>query len=182
MPLPSTTPRTSRPSRDGTDVPYEIRKSHIQGRGAFATRRIRAGTRIDEYVGERISRDEADRRYDDQSMARHHTWLFAVEDEVVIDAAVGGNASRFINHSCEPNCEAIIEDARVFIYALKNIQPGVELTYDYAYERHEDHDESDELFYACRCGAPTCRGTILAPKKPNKANKPKKPNKRRGPR
>ena len=163
------------PSRRSADVPYEIRKSAIQGKGAFATRRIRAGGRIDEYVGERVSRDEADRRYDDASMRRHHTFLFALDDDTVVDAAVRGNDARFINHSCEPNCEAVIEDGRIFIYALKNIQPGVELAYDYAYERSDDHDEEDEELYACRCGAPTCRGSILAPKK-----KPKPRAKKRG--
>ena len=153
------------PSRRTTDVPYVIRKSSIQGKGAFATRRIRAGGRVDEYVGERISRDEADRRYDDANMSRHHTFLFAIDDDTVVDAAVRGNDARFINHSCEPNCEAIIEDGRIYIHAIKNIQPGVELVYDYAYERADDHDEESERLYACRCGAPTCRGSILAPKK-----------------
>jgi len=157
---PSSSSRTDR-----ADLPYEIRKSRIQGRGAFATRRIRAGTRIVEYVGERITREEADARYDDESMARHHTFLFAVDDDTVIDAAHGGNSARFINHSCDPNCEAVIEDGRVFIEAVKNIQPGAELTYDYAYERNDDHDEESERLYACHCGAPTCRGTILAPKR-----------------
>ena len=161
------------PSRRATAVPYVIRKSAIQGKGAFATRRIRAGGRIDEYVGERISRDEADRRYDDASMGRHHTFLFAIDDDTVVDAAVRGNDARFINHSCEPNCEAVIEDGRIFIYALKNIQPGVELVYDYAYERADDHDEESEKLYACRCGAATCRGSILAPR-------PKKKGKKRG--
>jgi SET domain-containing protein len=159
----------SSPRRDGaSDLPYEIRRSRIQGRGAFATRRIRPGARIVEYVGERITRDEADVRYDDTSMERHHTFLFAVDDETVIDAAYGGNSSRYINHSCEPNCQAVIEDGRVFIEAVKNIQPGSELTYDYAYERSDDHDEESERLYACHCGTPSCRGTILAPRKATK--------------
>jgi SET domain-containing protein len=145
---------------------FELRRSAIQGRGAFALRRIRRGTRIIEYTGERISDDEADRRYDDDRMDRHHTFLFAVRKNVVIDAAVGGNEARFINHSCDPNCEAVIEDGRVFIEAVRTIQPGDELAYDYKYERDGDADESWEKLYVCRCGAANCRGTILqAPRK-----------------
>jgi hypothetical protein len=146
-------------------VPYfEIRKSKIQGRGAFATRRIRAGARVIEYTGELISQDEANRRYEDDSMGRHHTFLFAVEGDRVIDGAAGGNESRFINHSCAPNCQAVSEGQRVFIEALTTIEPGTELVYDYAYARTPENDNPEsEALYACRCGAPTCRGTILEP-------------------
>jgi hypothetical protein len=163
--------------RSDHDAPFELRRSAIQGRGAFATRRIRPGARIIEYVGEHISRDEGDRRYDDEHMGRHHTFLFALDDGSVIDAAVGGNDARFINHSCDPNCQAIEEDGRIFIEALRNIQPGAELTYDYAYERTGDHTDEDEALYVCRCGAKNCRGTILAPP-PRKKRKKKKAAKR----
>ena len=143
---------------------FEIRKSKIQGRGAFATRRIRAGTRIMEYTGELISQDEANRRYEDDAMGRHHTFLFAVDDDRVIDGAVGGNESRYINHSCAPNCQAVNERGRIFIEALTTIEPGTELLYDYAYARTPDNDNPEsEGLYACRCGAPTCRGSILEP-------------------
>jgi uncharacterized protein len=92
----------------------------------------------------------------------------------VVDAAVGGNESRFINHSCNPNCEAVIEDGRrIYIEALQDIPVGEELVYDYQYERMDDHTADDERFYACKCGAPGCRGTILAPKKPKKKPAPK---------
>ena len=144
---------------------FEIRRSPIQGRGAFALRRIRKGTRLIEYTGERISDAEADRRYDDETMRRHHTFLFTLDDRFVVDASRGGNEARFINHSCDPNCEAVIEDGRIYIEAIRTIQPGTELCYDYAYERLEDHTEEDERRYACRCGASNCRGTILAPAK-----------------
>jgi SET domain-containing protein len=145
------------------EQPFEIRGSAIQGRGGFATRRIAKGERIAEYVGERISWKEADRRYDDEGMKRHHTFLFSVTSRTVIDAAVGGNDSRFINHSCDPNCEAVDEKGRIFIEAIKNIPKGTELTYDYAFERDESTAEEDEKLYACRCGSRNCRGTILAP-------------------
>ena len=144
-------------------LPFEIRTSSIQGRGAFATRPIRKGTRIIEYVGERISHTEADRRYVDEEMERHHTFLFTVSSRTVVDAGRGGNEARFINHSCAPNCEAVIERGRIFIDALRNIPVGAELCYDYAYEWTADDDDDAESRYPCRCGARECRGTIMAP-------------------
>lgn len=145
--------------------PFEIRESAIQGRGAFATRRIRKGERIIEYTGERISNAEADRRYDDERMRRHHTYLFTLTQRTVVDGGAGGNESRFINHSCDPNCEAIIEDGRIWIDARRPIQKGEELAYDYKYERMGGDDEADEKKYPCHCGARRCRGTILLPKR-----------------
>ncbi len=150
--------------------PFELRKSAIQGLGAFATRQIRSGQRIIEYTGEHIGNDEADRRYDDEKMKRHHTFLFIVNSKEIIDAAVGGNDARFINHSCDPNAEAVVEGKRIFIYALRTIRPGEEVLYDYQYERTTDHTDEDEKFYKCRCGAENCRGSILAP--PKKKRKP----------
>lgn len=143
--------------------PFEIRRSKIQGRGAFATRPIKKGERIIEYTGQRISWKEADRRYDDEHMQRHHTFLFSLTQRTVVDAAVGGNDARLINHSCEPNCEAVIVQGHIFIDAMRDIAAGEELSYDYAYERDADTAEEDEQRYVCRCGAPSCRGTILAP-------------------
>lgn len=151
------------------DSPYlEIRQSAIQGRGGFAAQRIPKGTRVIEYTGERVSQREADKRYDDASMKRHHTFLFSLDSGKVIDAAVGGNDARFINHSCEPNCEAIEERGRIFIEALRTIEKGEELFYDYAYERTEDTTPEDEAMYVCLCGSKKCRGSILAPSKPAK--------------
>jgi len=145
--------------------PYvELRSSKIQGTGAFAARDIRKGTRIIEYLGQRISWRTADKRYDDEKMGRHHTFLFTVDDKVCIDGAVKGNAARFLNHSCDGNCEAINDRKRIFIDARRNIKKGEELLYDYQYERTDEHTEEDEKFYACRCGAKKCRGSILAPK------------------
>jgi uncharacterized protein len=140
---------------------FELRGSPIQGQGAFATRPIRKGTRIVEYTGERIDADEADRRYDDDTMESHHTFLFVLNDDEIVDAGVGGNEARFINHSCAPNCEAIIESGRIFIYALRGIAPGEELVYDYAYERAGPYEPAWDTLYTCRCGAADCRGSIL---------------------
>ena len=142
---------------------FELRTSEIQGTGAFAIRTIRKGTRIIEYLGQRVSWRTADKRYDDEKMSRHHTFLFTVDDKTVIDAAVDGNNARFLNHSCDPNCEAINDRKRIFIEAIKTIPAGTELVYDYQYERTDDHTAEDEKFYRCRCGSSKCRGTILAP-------------------
>jgi uncharacterized protein len=139
-------------------IRLEVRESPIQGRGVFAGEPIAAGTRIIEYAGEVISEGEGDARYDEAAMGRHHTYLMSLSDGRCIDAAVGGNDARFINHSCDPNCESVEEGGRVWIEAIRPIARGEELTYDYLYERAEG---DDERFYRCRCGAPACRGTIL---------------------
>ncbi len=152
-------------------IPFELRPSAIQGTGAFATRRIRKGARIIEYIGERITQEQADQRYDDEAMERHHTFLFNLDDKAVLDAGTVHNESRYINHSCDPNCEALIEKGHIYIYSLRNIEEGEELVYDYAYERTEDMGLESEALYVCRCGSPKCRGTILAPVKKEPAAK-----------
>ena len=140
---------------------FELRQSPIQGTGAFAVRKIRKGTRIVEYTGERISHEEASRRYNDEAMKRHHTFLFTLDEKICIDGKRKGNEAAFINHSCEPNCEAVIDDDRIFIEALQTIQPGEELFYDYSYELDQEPDEEDFARYRCRCGTKSCRGSIL---------------------
>jgi uncharacterized protein len=141
----------------------EVRASPLHGQGAFALRRIRKGTRIIEYLGERVSHAEADRRYESKDERDSHTFLFIVDGRTVIDAGVEGNEARFLNHGCEPNCESVIQERRVFIEALRTIEPGEELTYDYQIQREpEDPADVDEIF-ACRCGAAACRGSMLWP-------------------
>lgn len=157
--------------RAGGSGLFEVRKSKIQGRGVFAARRIRPGQRIIEYTGPRISNAEADRRYDEEKMTRHHTFLFTLDDDTCVDGQVRTNTARLINHSCDPNCEAIIEEKRIWIYALRNIQPGVELAYDYKYER--TGGKAMERFYVCRCGADKCRGSIMAPARRRRRKKAK---------
>jgi uncharacterized protein len=182
MPASTSKKPSSRKLPTLTPQPFELRSSLIQGEGAFATRPIRKGARIIEYVGERITQAVADERYDDTAMSRHHTFLFNVDEDTVIDAAYEGNDARFINHSCNPNCQAFLEEDRVFIYALRDIQEGEELSYDYGYERTEDMGEEEEQLYVCRCGAPNCRGTILAPAtaepEPKKKKAPAKSSKK----
>ena len=144
---------------------FEVRHSPIQGFGGYATRAIEAGTRIIEYSGERLTPEAAEARYPDVAGERHHTYLFAIDDEVVVDAAVNGNAARFLNHSCAPNCDAVIDDGRIWIDALHDIEVGEELVYDYAYLLPERHTPAAKKRFPCWCGAITCRGTILAKKR-----------------
>jgi len=140
-----------------------VRRSRLHGRGVFALRRIRKGTRIIEYLGDRVSHREADRRYEHKSSQDNHTFLFIVDRSVVIDGGANGNDARFINHSCDPNCESTIDDRRVFIEAIRTIQAGDELTYDYQIGRDKgDPPDVDEIF-GCRCGAAVCRGSMLWP-------------------
>ncbi|MHB1869708.1 MAG: SET domain-containing protein [Steroidobacteraceae bacterium] len=148
---------------------FKVRRSRVHGRGVFALRRIRKGTRIVEYLGDRVSHREADQRYADRDERDNHTFLFIVDARTVIDAGVGGNDARFINHSCDPNCETVIEERRVFIEALRTIQPGEELHYDYQLGRSRDDPPDVDEIYACRCGQPNCRRTMLwPPKKPER--------------
>ncbi len=139
----------------------ETRGSGIHGRGVFATRLIPSGTRIIEYVGEHVSHEEANRRYDLATNQTGHTFLFTVNDEIVIDAGVNGNEARFINHSCDPNCVTVILRRRVFIEATRDIQPGEELSYDYKLTWEEADSPEELALYVCRCGATNCRGTML---------------------
>lgn len=145
--------------------PFAIRRSPIQGKGAFATRRIPAGVRLIEYTGERLTPTQADARYPDVPGERHHTYLFAIDDDVVIDAAVGGNAARWINHSCAPNCDAVIEDGRIWIETIRTVAPGEELAYDYQYVLEERHTPAAKRRFPCSCGARSCRGTLLTSKR-----------------
>ncbi len=140
---------------------FEVRRSTIQGKGAFALKRIPKGTRFAEYEGERITTAEADRRYDDTSMRRHHTFLFAVDARTVVDGNEQGNGTRFINHSCAPNCEVLFDKKRIFFRTLRNVEPGEELTYDYWYRVDDSYTEEDvKRIYPCDCGAKSCRGTL----------------------
>jgi uncharacterized protein len=149
----------------------EVRPSPLHGRGVFALRRIAKGARVLEYLGERISHAEADRRYEDRARSDNHTFLFIVDARTVIDAGVGGNEARFVNHACEPNCESVIEKGRVFIDALRTIEPGEELTYDYQIRREADDPPDIDEIFACRCGGPSCRGTMLWPPKRSAARR-----------
>jgi SET domain-containing protein len=160
----------------------EVRHSPIHGYGVFALRRIRKGTRVIEYLGERISHEAADARYEDKHPQDNHTFLFTVDKRTVIDAGVGGNEARFINHGCDPNCESTTVERRVFIESIKTIQPGEELAYDYSIQRDADDEPDVDEVFACHCGAAACRGSMLEPRKRTEAKPkatPKKPTRKK---
>ena len=146
-------------------IAYEVRRSEIHGNGVFARRKIDAGERIVEYEGERITSDESAVRAEKGGGPVNHTFFFSLADGNVIDGGSGGNDSRFINHACEPNCEAYEEDGRVFVYSLQDIEKGEELNYNYALIYEERHTPAVKKLFECRCGAPSCTGSMLAPKK-----------------
>jgi len=147
------------------------RKSRIHGNGVFALQPIRKGERIIEYKGRRRTHEEVDA---DESgdVESGHTFLFTLDDDWVIDANYGGNSARWINFSCNPNCEAVLEEnedepekSKVFIEAKRAIKPGEELTYDYGITLDEPHTARLKKIWACRCGSKNCRGTMLSPKR-----------------
>ncbi|WP_024889764.1 SET domain-containing protein [Luteimonas huabeiensis] len=150
----------------------EARKSPIHGNGVFAKRKIRKGERIIRYVGALRTHDEVDAAYADVE-ENGHTFLFTLNDEYVIDANVRGNVARWINHSCAPNCEAVVEEDdkgrpekdRVYIEALRDIARGEELTYNYGITLEERHTPKLKKLWGCRCGQPNCTGTMLQPKR-----------------
>jgi SET domain-containing protein len=153
-------PRKQRSSRR-----FSVRCSAIHGRGVFALRPIRKGARVVEYVGERISQREADCRHTSENGWAPHTMLFGVDGKTVIDATWKGNSARWINHSCSPNCEAVDDDGRIYIEAIRNIRTGEELTYDYNLVLDEPHTLAAKSAHACHCGAQRCRGTLLGKKR-----------------
>ena len=151
-----------------------VRRSGVHGRGVYAARALAEGEQIIEYEGERISWKEALRRHPHDPDDPHHTFYFALDGGRVIDAKYGGNSSRWINHSCAPNCEADEEEGRVFIRALRDIGTGEELFYDYGLVLDGKQTKQLKRDYACRCGAKKCRGTMLAPPADKKPKKKKK--------
>jgi SET domain-containing protein len=162
-----------------TSSSIEVRDSALHGLGVFATKRIKKGARVVEYLGERDSHAEADRRYDDKDESDNHTFLFIVDGRTVIDAGVDGNEARFINHGCDPNCESVIQERRVFIEAIRDIAPGEELTYDYQIQREAHDPPNIDVIFACRCGAASCRGSMLwPPPLPKRARAPQRARRR----
>lgn len=145
----------------------QVRKSGVHGKGVFALQPIARGERIIEYTGEVISWPEALRRHPHDPTDPNHTFYFSLDDgSTVIDAKHGGNAARWINHACEPNCESDeTDDGRVFIKALRKLKPGEELFYDYGLVINERYTAKLKKEYECRCGSKHCRGTMLAPKR-----------------
>lgn len=140
---------------------FVVRRSLTHGRGLFARKPIAAGELILEYRGERITADEASARASSKEDA-FHTFFFGLSDGRLIDGSVQGNSARWINHSCEPNCESEEGEGRVFIRALRALAPGEELSIDYALSLGMRVTAARRREYACFCGAPQCRQTMLA--------------------
>jgi uncharacterized protein len=154
---------------------FEVRHSRVHGHGVFALRRIRKGTSIVEYLGDRVSHALADERYKNKDPKDNHTFLFTVDAKTVIDAGVSGNEARYVNHGCDPNCQSTVSKKRIFIEAIRTIHPGEELVYDYQIQRDDDDPADVDVIFACRCGAANCRGSMLEARK----KKPRKPPARR---
>lgn len=156
-----------------------VRRSPIHGRGIFAARDLPAGTRLIEYRGRRLTHAEANEIYGG-SANTGHTFLFTLNDTYLIDGNVGGNAARWINHSCVPNCEATIyvdrngNEARdrVYIETLRDIVAGEEFTYDYGIVLAQRHTARLKRIWVCHCGMPGCTGTLLKPRSRRAAASP----------
>ena len=132
----------------------EIRPSRIDGKGCFATVPFRRRHKVAELTGERISRAEAARRL--RGKRRIH--ICDIDSRRAVDSTRGGNGTQYVNHCCEPNCFMRVTRGHIIIYALRDIRPGEELTLDYGETYHPDSK-------LCRCGAPSCRGTLNPPKR-----------------
>jgi hypothetical protein len=143
----------------------QVRRSGVHGKGVFALQPIAAGEEIITYTGEVITWKEALRRHPHDPSQPNHTFYFHIDDKHVIDGSVGGNAARWINHACDPNCEADDTGGRVVVKARRDIAAGAELFYDYGLFIEERYTAKLKKEFACHCGSPDCRGTMLAPKR-----------------
>jgi SET domain-containing protein len=160
-------PQAAAPQASSDARRIQVRRSGVHGKGVFALKPIAKGERIIEYKGEIISWAEALRRHPHDPADPNHTFYFSLDDgSRVIDAKVGGNAARWINHACQPNCKAeeVEGEDRVFIHALRALKPGEELFYDYGLVIDERYTAKLKKEYECRCGSRKCRGTMLSPK------------------
>ena len=158
----------------------QTRVSSVHGKGVFAVQDLAEGETLIEYVGEVVTWKEALRRHPHDPKDPNHTFYFHIDEKHVIDAKFGGNSSRWINHSCKPNCEADEQKGRVFIKALRNILAGEELFYDYGLIIDTKYTKKLKAEYPCWCGAKSCRGTLLAPRdKDGKGDKDKKKSKKK---
>ena len=160
---PESSSRRSAPSTSGKRI--QVRRSGVHGKGVFALQDLAEGEQLVEYIGEVISWAEAERRHPHDPQNPNHTFYFHIDEDHVIDGLHGGNASRWINHACAPNCEADQQGNRVFIRALRAIAAGEELSFDYGLIIDERYTAKLKAEYACWCGADECRGTMLAPKR-----------------
>lgn len=139
----------------------EIRRSVIHGQGVFARRNIPKGTKILEYRGELIDKEESNRRglelfEESKKTGGAAVYIFDLNETHDLDGNKPWNPARLVNHSCAPNCEMVNEDDRLFLYSLREMRKGEELTFDYGY------DIEHFLDHPCRCGASECVGYIVS--------------------
>ena len=161
---PSTPPAKATPAPDARRI--QTRRSGVHGKGVFALVDLAEGETIIEYVGEVITWKEALRRHPHDPSQPNHTFYFSLEDGRCIDGNDMGNDSRWINHACDPNCEADEDEVnqRVWIKALRDLKKGEELFYDYGLVIDEPYTKKLKAEYKCLCGSKKCRGTMLAKK------------------
>lgn len=142
-------PHTQGKSDSGLRFDVDVRKSSIDGLGAFAHGAVPARRKIGEFAGERISRSEARKR----ASRRTRIAIIEINSDIAIDGARSGNRTRFVNHSCDPNTYIRICNGRIEFYALRNIAPGEELTCYYGQTHHEGTRR-------CTCNSANCRGFL----------------------
>src|SRR5258708_13468067 len=140
---------------------FEVRHSRVHGYGVFARGRRRKGMNIVEYLGERVSHEVANARYEHKDPKDGHTFLFTVDAKTVIDAGINGNEARFVNHGCDPNCQTVDIGKRIFIEAIRSIEPGEELAYAYRIQRDADDPADVDVIFSFHCRPHPCRGSML---------------------
>ena len=143
---------------------WKVKKSKVHGHGVFATKDIRKNTRVIQYIGEKVSRVEGNRRSEERikkylnSKKMGSVYIFELNKNFDLDGSPLYNKARYINHSCDPNCEVDILDGKIWISSMKKIKKGEELNYDYGYE----FDKSDFRDHICKCGSKNCIGFIIS--------------------
>lgn len=142
---------------------YIVRKSKVHGNGVFAAKDISKGTKIIEYIGKKVTKKQAEKiaeiqfkKGESKKTSEGHVYLFELNSKYDIDGNVSWNPARFINHSCDPNCETDNIRGHIWICAKKNIKKGEELSYDYGYSL------ADALEHPCKCGSKNCCGYIVS--------------------
>ena len=152
---------------------WKVKKSKIHGSGVFATKQIKKNTKIIEYIGEKVTRLEGDKRSEKRlkrflnSETDGSVYIFELNKKYDIDGSPLYNKARYINHSCNPNCEVDIKNGEIWISSIKNIKKGQELTYDYGFE----FDEDDFMDHKCKCGSNNCIGFVISSDNWNKYKK-----------
>ncbi len=143
---------------------WKVKKSKIHGTGVFATEDIKKNTKIIEYIGEKIFKSEGDKRSAARikkylnSKEKGAVYIFELNKRYDIDGNFSYNKARYINHSCNPNCEVEIDKGHIWIVSIKKIKRGTEISYDYGYE----FDEEDYKDHKCKCGSRNCIGYIIS--------------------